>query len=144
MNKMTIEQMSVFAPSLLFGITAGGVYGILRVFRRRVRHTDAWILMEDFLYIFACFGTLFWIAHSWNYGRIRLYMITGILLGFLLYHVLLSRTFSFFADHILAVFLFLYRITEKILLWPGKKFFKSSVKILKKNMRTVRIINSRL
>jgi len=144
MNAMTIEQISVFAPSLLFGITAGGLYGILRVFRRRVRHPDAWILAEDFLYIFACFGALLWIAHSWNYGRIRLYMITGILIGFLLYHVLLSRICSFVTDHIMMVFLFLNRIIWQTFLWPGKKFMKSFVKILKNIIRTVRIINSRL
>lgn len=84
------HELDFFAVSFLLGIVLVLVYDCLRIFRRLLRHSPAWIALEDLCYWIVTAFVIFAMLYQKNDGLIRGFSIGGIVLGMLLYNQFIS------------------------------------------------------
>ena len=75
------QEIAVLVSACCTGILVSSVYGVLRIFRRLVRHSLFWISMEDLIYWVWFALYVFMELHRTCSGRIRWYFILGAGLG---------------------------------------------------------------
>ncbi len=107
-----LNQALIFGQAMAVGAGMAAVYDGIRIFRRILRHGIVLLSLEDVLYWIAASVTEFALFYRVNYGRLRLYLFLGSVLGATIYYVLVGR--------------FLIRIASRLIL---------SVKKRLKNMR---------
>ena len=84
------HELDFFAVSFLLGIVLVLVYDCLRIFRRLLRHSPAWIALEDLCYWIVTAFVIFAMLYQKNDGLIRGFSIGGIVLGMFLYNQFIS------------------------------------------------------
>ncbi len=86
-------QLYSFLMSVIFGMGYCVFYDVFRSIRRVKKHCVTAVFFEDILY-FAVIGIVtFLLQLAFSAGEIRLYLLFGILLGFLVWNFTLSRFF---------------------------------------------------
>lgn len=117
------EVLALLAMTLC-GAALSAVFDIRRGVQKTVKLPDFAVIILDVLFwAFACFATL-WCLKTFNNGKIRIYDVTGFVLGSVLYFMLLSRitvmVFAVITKYILKIFGFIF----KILLTPIRFLYK--------------------
>lgn len=143
MAEIITRQMNLFLISMAYGFLLGIWYDIFRVFREKITHKNKMVHMEDIIFCFSAAGGLFVLFQVYNQGVIRFYVLVGLEIGTLLYFFLFSQ---FIKKGIGILWELLLLATG--LLWkgignPAKLIVKSILNMLKKLIRTVRIVKSR-
>ena len=88
-----MQQGSLFLHAMAFGVALIFCYDLLRIFRRGVPHGTVWIAVEDMFFWLISAFVLFQLMYEKNDGKLRWFVIMGVLLGMILYNVSLSRAF---------------------------------------------------
>jgi len=119
MSPVILEELRYLWRSLGMGCFMGVGYGLLRLWRRAVRHGAWWIGLEDLLYWTLWALVLFSVAMEANDGTIRWYTLAaaggGMLMCFCWVHPLIEKTAGF--------------------LWNKTGFFRRFVEKLLKNRK---------
>ncbi|MCD7820307.1 MAG: spore cortex biosynthesis protein YabQ [Lachnospiraceae bacterium] len=92
MSSVIRQETAVFLISILHGAALTFLYDFLRALRRCISHGLAALSLEDFLFWLLAGFLTFYLTFRETDGIIRGYVAVGILLGFFLYHLLLSCT----------------------------------------------------
>ena len=120
---MTINQLHLFIIFLINGIIIGLIFDIFRVLRKSFRHKDYIINIQDILFWICTGSILLYSSFTFNDGELRIFMILGAFLGFIIY----LFTFSKIIINInVKIILFLKKILGKLIkliLLPIRKFF---------------------
>lgn len=91
MAEFIVEELYVFLVMIAVGAAMSATYDVLRIIRRVVRHSVTVTSCEDVLYwiiwVFSAYRIFLFI----NDGCFRVYMIAGILIGALAYHMIAGR-----------------------------------------------------
>lgn len=152
-------QLKTLILAVLVGFIMGFFYDWIRVFRRILFHKNIIIQIEDVIYwnFMAC--AIFLISLYQNNGEIRVFFISGILIGMCTYFFTVSKLFINISNKVISfikkVLIFIFNcvlIPFKILLktilfvfMPVLKFFnkiiKSIKKLLQNNKKCVKIYN---
>lgn len=90
MSEMITLEVHFFLGSFLSGILLVAIYDVLRLLRRMVRHSRAFVNGEDFLFWGAASIFIFRVIYRLNDGKIRSFGILCMAAGMLLYHFSLS------------------------------------------------------
>lgn len=91
MSGLEIE-VEAFLRAFFTGMFLVGVYELLRILRRIIRHHSFAVSLEDFLYWFLGGLFLFDKIFQTSAGIIRWYFIAGVLMGAVLFLTVLSKT----------------------------------------------------
>ena len=75
------QEVSVFLTACLDGVVVSSVYGVIRVFRRLLRHNLLWVSVEDLAYWIWFAFYIFMELHRTCSGRIRWYFVLGVVIG---------------------------------------------------------------
>lgn len=112
MSESIIRDNYFLLYSLLLGIAVTILYDMLRIFRRVVKHGNALVSLEDFLYWIVVAICVFYMMHEENNGTLRWFAVLGAAVGMLLYKKLVSRLF---VDSVVKMLRFVLKILGKIL-----------------------------
>ncbi len=85
------EELAILAAAMALGAGMAGVYDLLRIVRRIIPRGIIWVSLEDFLYWAVACIVVFVFFYQENSGGIRGYIVGGITVGAIIYHVLLGR-----------------------------------------------------
>ncbi|MBP0979085.1 MAG: spore cortex biosynthesis protein YabQ [Oscillospiraceae bacterium] len=143
MNIIISEQLIFFLRSILLGVILGFVFDVFKILRLLVKHNNIFVFIEDIL--FFCISAIFSYSFLINisYGQIRLFILIGQLIGFILYKLSVS---NFVVKLIVFVInLFLRTIVRpiykfalcifKVIFVNLTKFFIKNVNFLKKLLK---------
>lgn len=117
------EVLALLAMTLC-GASLSAVFDVRRGVQKAVKLPDIAVIILDVLFwAFASFVTV-WSLKTFNNGKIRIYDVTGFVLGSVLYFMLFSRitvkVFAVITTYILKIFGFIF----KILLTPIRFLYK--------------------
>lgn len=85
------EELGILAAAMALGAGLAGLYDLLRIIRRILPRGILWVSLEDFLYWAVVCIVVFAFFYQENSGGIRGYIVGGIAVGAIIYHVLLGR-----------------------------------------------------
>ncbi len=134
------SQIITFFYSLVLGIFFSIFYDVLRAFRIIKQHSKLLVFIEDILYFsFNSIITFIFLIATTN-GEVRAYVIIGLILGFILFFITLSKYFLKIICWIFSIikifFMYInskfYYFSESIL-----NFFKNTLKCLKKVLKSI-------
>lgn len=136
------SQAISFLYSVVLGIFFAIIYDFFRSLRKCKQHTILSVFIQDILYflILSVITFLFFLALT--NGQIRGYILIGILLGFLLFVLTLSKYYIIVLSFLLKLFFKLLNLISKgFYIIIGKMdrfitdFFKNTLKCLKKGLK---------
>lgn len=78
-------QFFVFLLYIISGLTLSLEFEIFRLLRKKKKHKDNIIIIEDIIFILSCIAVFTFLFFKASYGIIRLYNFLGIILGILCY-----------------------------------------------------------
>lgn len=93
MSESIVRDNYFLLYSLILGVAVTVLYDLLRIFRRVIKHKDALVSMEDFLYWVIVAISVFYMMHTENNGTLRWFAVLGAGMGMLLYKKFLSTPF---------------------------------------------------
>ncbi|MBR2742461.1 MAG: spore cortex biosynthesis protein YabQ [Clostridia bacterium] len=99
------HQTIVFLYSVVFGAAAALFYDVFRIIRRRIRHLNFVVMIEDVLFWLAASAALFVFVYNTNSGELRAFLIIGAVLGAYLYFAALSRAVLLVLGAVFGVFI---------------------------------------
>lgn len=79
-------QAEIFLYSLGFGFLLGILYDVFRTVRKIISDSGAFVFFMDFLYFAVCAFLIFCFNLVVDSGRIRIYVMLGHVLGWLIYY----------------------------------------------------------
>lgn len=85
------EELGILVAAMALGAGMAGLYDLLRIIRRILPRGIFWVSLEDFLYWAVVCIVVFAFFYQENSGGIRGYIVGGIAVGAIIYHVLLGR-----------------------------------------------------
>lgn len=81
------HQTTVFLYSALFGVACALLYDVFRAIRRKIRHTNLLVMLEDIIYWILAASALFVFVYNVNFGELRAFLFIGAIFGAFLYSV---------------------------------------------------------
>ncbi len=109
-------ETKLFLLSFLIGLVFGAVYDVLRIIRIVKRHHRYVVFIEDFAFVVFCAFWYFLFSTELARGQIRLFILIGIFIGFIVYLLTLGSLTTRLATGIRKVY-------EKIETWIKSKIF---------------------
>ncbi len=80
------SQTALFFLSIGFGFLLGLIYDVFRVFRLVAGNVKGMVFATDFMYLAACGVLSFFFLLVTDEGRVRIYTVSGEILGFMVYY----------------------------------------------------------
>ncbi|MBQ3378248.1 MAG: spore cortex biosynthesis protein YabQ [Clostridia bacterium] len=128
------HQTVVFLWSILLGAAIAFFYDFFRVIRKRLRHLDFAVMIEDVIFWLVACASIFVFVYNTNSGELRAFLAIGAIMGAFLYFAALSRPVSAVMG---AVFMILEKII-KVLLRPFMIICRLFIKRIKKREKKSR------
>ena len=132
MNELIYHQIYVLIIFVLTGMCIGLLFDFFRIQRKVIKTFDFITYIQDVLFWILSGVILIIVIMKYTNGEIRLYMISGMVLGIIIY----LRIFSKYVIKInTSIIKFIINITVKIInivLFPFKKIFYLSKKLILK------------
>ena len=151
MKAELISQIYLFIMFILNGGIIGILFDIFRILRKSFKTSDFITSIQDILFCVATGIFLIYSIFIFNNGEIRLYVITGLLIGLLLYMLLLSKHIIKISINIIIllkrIFPFIIHIISvpiKIIISILKKPCTILFVIIKQTLIKIRIIKRKL
>ena len=156
-----LNQLYLLFVFLISGVLIGVLFDIFRILRKSFKTPDIITYMEDVLFWILTGIFLIYIVLQYSDGKIRIYMIVSLILGFILYIVAISKYFikvnvkiiniiKMIISKIIFILLFpiklILKVLHKLFLKPIsfitiniRKFFICNLKKLTKSFKSVKI-----
>lgn len=93
MSESIVRDNYFLLYSLLLGMAVTNFYDILRILRRVIKHKDALVSIEDFVYWIIVAISVFYVMHTENNGTLRWFAILGAAAGMGIYKKLFGTHF---------------------------------------------------
>lgn len=123
-----LEEVRLFANSVVLGAALTFAYDGLRILRNVFKHSIFWISVEDFIYWVAAAVFIFLSLHKENNGVLRWFIVAGAMIGMLLYQGSISK---FYVKQISSAILHLVVYIKKTAYFVSKPF-----RIIKKCLKS--------
>ncbi len=140
-------QTEIFLYALGFGFLLGILYDVFRTVRMIISNSRAFVLFMDLLYFAVCAFLLFCFNMIVDSGHIRVYILLGELLGWLIYYFSFGAIAIKVAKAVTGFFkkLFsaIFKPIEKLVKRIGRKMRKrvgNCKKIMRKNEKKTKFI----
>ena len=129
MNELIYHQINILAIFILTGMCIGLLFDFFRIQRKVFKTFDFITYIEDVLFWILSGIILIIVIMKYTNGEIRIYMISGMVLGLIIYLRLISKYIIKINTSILK---FIIKFI-KIILFPLKKICEIPKKSWKKN-----------
>lgn len=96
----TGEELWIFGCACLLGVFLGAVYDVVRVVRAVVLHNRIMVFVEDFLYMLFASLCFFIFSMELVRGQLRLFVLVGNAVGFMIFHYTAGNILLFFVKKI--------------------------------------------
>ncbi len=147
------EQMDLFIKCVLLGILVGVFYDSLSIVRKIFVHNKITVNIEDLIFWILTTFFVFIMLLKINEGEIREYAVAGILIGYLINKMILSKytvkvgsiILGFIMEvivKIIGITIYPLEVVYKVLiklLKPSEKAIIGSKKVLKRSKKNVKI-----
>lgn len=97
-------ETKLFLLSFLVGLVFGAVYDALRIIRIVKKHHKLVVFVEDFIFIIFCSFWYFIFSTDLARGQIRLFILIGMFIGFIIYLLTVGSITTRFASAIREVY----------------------------------------
>lgn len=124
-NYVTV-QLQQLGASIALGLAGGLVYDVLRSARLMDRSDRALTHLLDALFVALLGAGILWLALVVGQGELRLYMVTGLLLGIVAWFYLLSALLRPVWDFWASALLETGRLLRRPLLWLARQLKKTA------------------
>ena len=125
-------QTWIFLMSILLGAALGVCYDIFRVLRVAFYHPTALVVVEDLLFSAICaISTLLYLIYA-DCGEIRMFILIGELLGFILYYCTVGMLVIGAAKGIVAVIHWILQMLCRTIMLPILRAGRTMQKFLHK------------
>lgn len=95
-------QTKMFVTALLMGCVAGVIYDVFRITRVAFRLSWVAVMLEDMLFFLFCAFMLFRYFLYTSGGEVRLFVVGGMLLGWLIYFFTIGSIVMKIADEVIS------------------------------------------
>jgi spore cortex biosynthesis protein YabQ len=116
------RQFYLLFLAALWGVGMGFIYDALRILRYFIRHSTAWVNLEDIVYWAAMTVLLFRRLMRYNRGEIRSFTLVGLIVGSIFYLNAISPVYRAFMCRLLYPIFRLFTRISSIL----KKIFRKN------------------
>ncbi|MBQ3151602.1 MAG: spore cortex biosynthesis protein YabQ [Clostridia bacterium] len=106
------EQVTLFFKTCGFGFLLGALYEVFRVLRRLLTG-GRFILLWDLLYSITASVTGFLFLLSYGNGKLRLYIVIGMIIGFSVYYLTLGTSVSRCVDAAIGIVMQIIKVISK-------------------------------
>lgn len=123
MENLILKQAYLFFIYFLSGILIGIFFDIFRILRRSFKTSNFITYIEDILFWIITGLFLLFVLFKFSNGQIRIYNITGLLIGTILYVLSISK---FFIKINVKILVFMKNVIAKIItiiFYPLRKIF---------------------
>ena len=127
MNALLLSQFNTVFIFFLTGICIGLLFDFFRIQRKVLKTCDFITYIQDILFWIVSGLIIIFVIMKYTNGKIRIYMVLGIILGILIYFLIISK---YIMKIFVCILSFLLNIIGK-LLFPIKKIYK----IIKKSWK---------
>lgn len=128
METLSTYQNPTFLYSCILGIILGIYYDIFKIFRIATPFTQKQLFFCDLFFMSTSAISTFIFLLALNSGRIRVHLLAGELIGFIVYRLTLSRLIILFAKYIINTVKRVLRSIKRKLVLP---LFSSILKVFK-------------
>lgn len=141
------DQTRLFLLSLGFGFALGVLYDVFRIIRLLVNGSGrAGLLVQDILYCLCCTGCSFFFFLAVGDGTVRLYLLGGEILGWLVYYVSFGTVALRLSEWLVQRLRKFFRAAARMLATPFLRFLrlleKSAVVLRKCRISLKRLKNN--
>lgn len=106
-------QIISFLRSMCLGVIFCILYDLFRAIRKNTASTIAEVFVEDLLFFLICTPIVFCFLLATTNGMLRAYVFLGIVLGFLLFRITLSRFTVKILDFLLKQIIKIFKALDK-------------------------------
>ncbi len=138
------EQTEIFFLSLGFGFLLGIVYDIFRTLRLIISRSAIFTVFMDILYFVLCAVLIFSFNLVVDSGKIRIYVLLGDVLGWLIYYFSLGEISVKVSNKIISSFRKLFRSVSKPFLRLKNRFGKKISGLTSFSKKIIRKFNKKL
>ena len=129
MDNVLLEQAYLFLIYFISGMLIGILFDIFRILRRSFKTIDFITYIEDIFFWLLTGGFILFVLFNFSNGEIRLYIIIGLVIGFISYILTISKFFIKINVKILTLIKNIISKIISILAYPIKQIFKLLQKI---------------
>ena len=152
----SINQLYLLCIFTLSGFLIGILFDIFRILRKSFKTPDFITYIEDFIFWSLTGIYLLFIIFKFSFGEIRIFMFAGLIIGFIVYMVTLSKYFisinvkiiTFLKNLILKIlrviafpFITIYKFLKRLIFKPITFMTINIMGILKKFVKKLNFFN---
>lgn len=135
MNINIYNQLFNLAIFIITGMIIGVLFDIFRIIRKSFKTPDFITYIEDILFWILTGFVLLFTIFTFNNGEIRIYIFVGLILGFILYLLTISKYFIKFSVCVLTFIKKIFYIPIHVIWNFIKKFIVQPISIILQKVR---------
>ncbi len=136
MDNLLAGQTIQFLSALLLGGALSLFYDVFRIFRLAIKNATVAVFLQDILYFFLCGIISFFFIITVTEGVIRVVLIVGELLGWLLIHFTVGELIMKISGAIIAAIAWVFGFIFRWLISPILQVLKSIHRFAQKKTQT--------
>lgn len=90
---MSYYQLLIYIIYVILGIIMSIEFDFFKTIRSLIKHNFLFIVIEDIIFFSLSVFELSFVYFYYSYGIIRLYMIVGLINGFMIYYLIYRKFF---------------------------------------------------
>ena len=141
-------QFNTFLISVGFGVILSVIFDVFKSLQTVILKLKKYLVFLDVFYCIIATILSFLFFLSINYGSVRIYLIIGIIVGFIIWHLSFSTFFVNFSVLIIDYFKLILNVTANIFVMPIKillmPFRKILVKLICKSEKYFEFLRNKL
>ena len=126
-------QVSIFLLSLGLGFLLALTFDLFETIHNCIFKNGKYLIVKDIIYCVIASVICFLFLLTVNYGRIRVFLIIGTVVGFLCWQIFLSNSFVKQFSSIILKFFTAINAVSVIISFPFRAFYSSFMRIFSKN-----------
>lgn len=126
-------QINIFLLSVGFGVLLAFLYDLFRLIHRLIFKSSKGIFFIDLSYCVISSILTFLFLLAVNYGKLRIYLLAGAVLGFLCWYIGISPLFLKFSQFIGNKLIGLLTVISSIISYPFRLISKPFAKVFYRN-----------
>ncbi|WP_262394792.1 spore cortex biosynthesis protein YabQ [Youxingia wuxianensis] len=130
-------QTWMFLMAIALGAALGACYDVFRVIRIAVVHPPVIVMVQDIIYCFVCAVATFLYMISVDCGQIRMFVLIGEIIGWVLYYFTLGTLVIGISKHIIQGVKYILGLLYKIFCAPIFSILKKIKGILLKLVKNL-------
>lgn len=136
MDLIITQQLIYFCQSIFLGVISSFIFDFFKILRLSIKHNNIFIFIEDIIFFIILSLLTYNFMINISFGQIRIFILIGELIGFILYKFSISDFIVKSITYIISIISALFKLIFNFLLFPTYKFTIKFIKLLSKPFLT--------